>query len=334
MTSRYAEAHEFANLKGPGDARPTAQQIVDDNSLNGKLVGKVALVTGCSSGIGIETARALKSTGATVYVTVRNVAKGEQALADLLEPGRFEILVCDQNSLKSVEACADAFLKKSSILNIIVMNAGIMANPSRDLTEDGHEAQFGVNHLAHFLLFQKLKPTLLASATSEFPSRVVSVSSSGHRANPVIFDDMKFDAPDSYSPWKAYGQAKTANIWFANEVERRYGSKNLHANSLHPGGIWTGLQTHMDTSKYKGDPNVEKIMKSPQQGAATTIVAALDKDLHGKGGFYLDDCAVSHPVGPDSYPGSPGYSTWAYDREGEGRLWKESCKLLSLSDSD
>ena len=90
----------------------------------------------------------------------------------------------------------------------------------------------------------------------------------------------------------------------------------------------------MDTSQYKGNATVEKIMKSPEQGAATTIVAALDKDLHGKGGLYLDDCAVSGPVGPNAYPGSPGYSTWAYDPEGETRLWKESCKLLGLSDSD
>lgn len=335
MTSRYSVVHEWANLQGAGDARPTAQQIVDDNDLNGKLVGKVALVTGCSSGIGIETARALKSTGATVYVTVRNVAKGEDALADLLEAGKFEILHCDQNSLRSVEVCAATLLKKTSVLNLLINNAGIMANPTRELTEDGHEAQFGVNHLAHFLLFHRLKPLLLASATPEFPSRVVSVSSSGHRRAPVNLDDLRFDVPDAYDGWKAYGQAKTANIWFANEIERRYGFKNLHANSLHPGGIWTGLQIHMDTSKFKGDPEIEKFMKNVQQGAATTMVAAIDKDLHGKGGLFLEDCTVAEPVAPGPVAlGQPGYGPWAYNPEGEARLWKESCKLLGLDDSD
>lgn len=330
MTDRYAEAHKFENWRGPGDARPTAQQVVDDNDLGGKLVGKVALITGCSSGIGIETARALRSTGATIYVTVRNVAKGTEALSDLLEPGKFEILECDQNSLESVEACAQEFLRRSSTLNLLICNAGIMALPTRELTKDGHEAQFGVNHLAHFLLFQRLKAALLESVTDEFPSRVVCVSSSGHRTDKVHLDDLRLD--NGYTPGIAYGQSKTANIWMANEIDRRYGSKNLHAYSLHPGGIWTGLQIHMDVAKYKGKPEVERMMKSLAQGAATTLVAAVEKDLRDKGGLYLNDCEIAKPAGESSYPGGPGYATWAYSPEDEARLWKESCKLLGIED--
>lgn len=332
MTSRYAAVHDPAKLNGPGDARPTAQEIVDDNDLNGKLVGKVAFVTGCSSGIGIETARALKSTGATVYVTVRNRDKGEKALADILEPGKLEILICDQNSLESVDACAKEFFSKSSTLNILVNNAGIMAVPKRELTADGFESQFGVNHLAHFLLFQRLRDTLLASATPEFPSRVVSVSSIGHRTSGVVFDDLQLEGPNAYTPWGAYGQAKTSNIYLANEIERRYGSRNLHAFSLHPGGIWTGLQVHVDVAALgKGNKEVDRIVKSAEQGAATTIWAALDKSLEGKGGLYLEDCQISKPVEPGAPFAAPGYAEHAFNPEAEARLWKESCKLVGIA---
>ena len=113
-------------------------------------------------------------------------------------------------------------------------------------TKDGFETQFGTCHVGHFYLFQLLKSTLLASANADFPSRVVSVSSIGHRAGEVRFDDYNFSQPDSYNEWIAYGQAKPANIYFANEIERRYGSKNLHTTSLHPGGIATNLQQHVD----------------------------------------------------------------------------------------
>ncbi|KAJ9653523.1 hypothetical protein H2198_007305 [Neophaeococcomyces mojaviensis] len=330
MTSKYAAAHDSAKLNGPGDGRPTAQQIVDDNDLNGKLVGKVALITGCSSGIGIETARAIKSTGATIYLTVRDVAKGQKALADILEDGKAEMLTCDQNSLASVEAAAKEFLSKSSTLNILINNAGIMAVPKRELTQDGYESQFGVNHLAHFLLFQRLKDTLLSSATAEFPSRVICVSSSGHRRSGVHFDDLQLER--NYDPWTSYGQAKTANIYMANEIERRYGSQNLHAFSLHPGGIWTGLQIHMDTTKFQGNPEVERSMKSVEQGAAISVWAALDGDLKGKGGLFLEDCQVARPAAEAAKAGngSSGYAEHAYNPEAETRLWKESCKLLNI----
>lgn len=131
----------------------------------------------------------------------------------------------------------------------------------------------------------------------------------------------------------AYGQSKTANIWMANKIDRRYASKNLHAYSLHPGGIWTGLQVHMDVAQYKGKPEVERMMKSPAQGAATTLVAAIEKDLRNKGGLYLNDCEIAEPAGESVYPGGPGYATWAYSPEDEARLWKESCKLLGIEDS-
>jgi NAD(P)-dependent dehydrogenase (short-subunit alcohol dehydrogenase family) len=111
-------------------------------------------------------------------------------------------------------------------------------------TEDGFETQFGTNHLAHFLLFQLLKPTLLASSTPEFNSRVVALSSLGHRSATVQFDDLDFKK-QGYQPFVAYGQSKTANIWMANEIERRFGAQGLHAMSVHPGGARLAVSCHL-----------------------------------------------------------------------------------------
>ena len=151
--SKYA--HLFQHAKGPGDARPTALQIVKDDDLVGKLTGKVALVTGTSSGIGIETALALKAAGMRVFGAVRNLEKGKEALGDALEEGKLELLHLDMNSLDSVRACAKEFLSKSDTLNVLVNNAGIMATPE-GRTADGFELQFGTNHLAHVSNYQSL----------------------------------------------------------------------------------------------------------------------------------------------------------------------------------
>lgn len=134
--------------------------------------------------------------------------------------GKITLIEMDQDSLASVRAGAESFLKQSKTLNILINNAGIMATPEGK-TKDGFESQFGTNHVAHFLLFQLLKDTLLASSTSDFPSRVVSVSSFGHRYGKVRLNDYNFTESGSYDPGASYGQSKTANIWFANEIERR-----------------------------------------------------------------------------------------------------------------
>lgn len=160
-----------------------------------------------------------------------------------------------------------------------------MAIPTLEKTEDGFESQFGVNHLSHFLLFEQLKPLLLKSSAPEFNSRVVMVSSVGHLAGGIYPGSYTFET-EEYTPWKAYGQAKTANIYMANEIERRYGSKGLHANSLMPGGIMTGLQAHVDEEIKKGWKDFTG-MKSQDQGAATTVLAAVGKELEGVGGIYL-----------------------------------------------
>lgn len=334
MTTRYAEAHATSKLAGPGDARPTALQIIKDNDLEGKLQDKVIIVTGTSSGIGIETVRALKATGAKIYATARNLDKAREALKDLIEPGKVELLLLDTSSLASVRAAAKEFLSKESQLNLLVNNAGIMAVPELTITPDGFESQFETNHLGHFLLFQLLKPTLLASSTPSFHSRVVNVSSIGHRQSPIQFDDLNLSGPGVYTPFGAYGQSKTANIYMANEIERRYGAQGLHAWSLHPGGIDTALQVHVDFSALKDMPEIQRIMKSPPQGAATTVLAAIDKELEGKGGKFLDDTQVCPPADPNVGMdlSAPGYGAWVYDVDAAKKLWEVSNKLVGFAE--
>jgi NAD(P)-dependent dehydrogenase (short-subunit alcohol dehydrogenase family) len=177
-------------------------------------------------------------------------------------------------------------MEQNDVLSPACTPAGIMACP-QGKTEDGFEMQFGCNHLAHYLLFQLLKPTLIASSTSKFQSRVINVSSLGHRSSTVHLDDLNFEARE-YNKWASYGQSKTANIWMANEIERRYASLGVHGLSLHPGAIQTNLQRHLDEKTKKSFESIEiaKICKSPEQGAATTVWAAVSPQWEGKGGRY------------------------------------------------
>ncbi|KAH8820656.1 short-chain dehydrogenase [Xylogone sp. PMI_703] len=330
-SSKYLEVHK--NPQGSGDARPTALQIIQDEELEGKWADKVIFITGVSSGIGIETARALHTTGATLYLTARNLQKARDALPDLISSPRVHLLELDLNSLESVRKCAAEFLAKEKKLNVLICNAGVMA-PPEGRTVDGFETQFGTNHLAHFLLFNLLKEVLLASSTPEFNSRVVAVSSVGHRWGSVNFDNINLEG--NYDKWAGYAQSKTANVWMALEIDRRYGSKGLHALSLHPGGINSGLSRHIpedELKAFRADPTIAKIYKSPEQGAATTILAATGKEFEGQGGKYLENCSVAEPWDGQGRL-SPGYGEHTYDTEGAKKLWTVSLGLVGLKDDD
>lgn len=210
MEGRYRTAH--TNPKGPGDARPTALQVIKDEHLeDGSLSEKVILITGCSSGLGVETARALKATGATLFLTARNTEKAKAALGDILDDdGRVHLLKLDLESFASVRACVEEFLTRSNTLNVLITNAGVRLVPE-GRTQDGFEVHLGTNHLSHFLLFSLLKPTLLRSSTPAFQSRVVAVSSTAHRTAPLDFDDLNFERR-KYDGVAAYGQSKLANV--------------------------------------------------------------------------------------------------------------------------
>ncbi|KAF2015360.1 NAD(P)-binding protein [Aaosphaeria arxii CBS 175.79] len=326
MSTKYEAAHQAPN--GPGDARPTAQQILEDEQLQGKWSDKTILITGTSSGIGIETARVLLETGATVYLTARNLTKAKSALGSILDNPRAKLLELDLNSLASVRKCAVEFLKESDKLNIVIANAGIMASPE-GRTEDGFELQFGTNHLAHFLLIQLLLPALVKSSTPDFQSRVVVLSSSAHRMGGVHLDD--FNLEGKYNPWVAYAQSKTANLYTASELERRYGGQGVHAFSVHPGVIMTGLSQFLPEEALKSwadNPKTATHTKSVEQGAATSVWAATAKALEGKGGLYLEDAQISKPAKPTEDLFDPGYAPHAYDEEKERLLWEKSLELV------
>ncbi|WAO93487.1 Short-chain dehydrogenase/reductase SDR [Fusarium falciforme] len=309
--SRYAVAHAKPN--GPGDARPTALQIIKDEGVEGKLQGEAIVITGTSSGIGVETARALAATGATLYLTARDVAKAQSALVGIFEPSRMELIQMDQASLASVRAAAAAILAKTSKIHLL----------------------FGTNHLSHFLFFKLLEPALLAAASPGLPSRVVTLSSSAHNIHGINNADNYDFQKGGYDPSVAYGQSKTANIYMANEIKRRYGPHHLHATSIHPGIIQTGLTQHMPPDAFKGIEFLYPTIKSVEQGAATSVWAAVGKAWEHKGGKYLVNCAVAEPYaeGDDKFS-APGYAPYAYDVEEAKRLWSDSLKLVGLPDEE
>jgi NAD(P)-dependent dehydrogenase (short-subunit alcohol dehydrogenase family) len=343
----YADVHQ--DPQGPGDARPTALQIIQDEDLFMKWPTMTILITGGSSGIGIETAKALHHTGAQIFLTTRDVRKAEEVRDDILasSPSQKDIgiIQMELSSLASVRAGAESFMKQSPQLNILVNNAGVMAVP-HDKTLDGFETHMGINHFAHFLLTELLLPTLITSATIDLPSRVINVASMGHWHQeggigaPGVFDDLGFDGTP-YQPMAAYGRSKHANILHANGIERRYGSVSqhpVHAYSLHPGGITTKLWRHLGTDAAPDKPDGKHwhTWKTIEQGAATTVWAATAKVLHGQSGRYCEDCGESiasyYKTRAEWVPGTPGYAPWAYDKEAEEKLWQFSLQAIQKSE--
>lgn len=287
----YAE--HFIDPKGPGDARPTAQQIISDNDLLNNLTGKVALVTGATSGIGIETARALFATGMDVFITARDLDKANSVINDIKssEPnsgGKLHVIEIDMSSLASVKTAAQDFLSKSNTLNILVNNAGI-AKPSegRHLTADGYEQHFAINHLAPFTLTALLLPTLLRSSTPAFNSRVVNLTSDMHIISSIHLHDVNLAEGYDSQPGLAYGHSKTAAIWMTNYIDRVYGPRGLHANSVHPGFVRTPILQDIPKDAMvfmESDPKTMAKLQTPEQGAAGAVWAAVGKVWEGGGG--------------------------------------------------
>ncbi|KAK2765576.1 hypothetical protein FQN54_008430 [Arachnomyces sp. PD_36] len=330
MTTRYAESHR--NPQGPGDARPTARQIIADEGLEDGWGDKVVFITGASSGLGVETAKALSTTGAHLYLAARDLDKTRTALGELSGSPRVHLLQLDLASFASVRACATEFLSKNKTLNIFIANAGVMATPE-SRTEDGFETQFGTNHLGHFLLFNLLKPALLEAATPENNSRALILSSLGHRQGEVNFDNYNLEG--AYDPFAAYGQSKTANLWTANEIDRRYSSQGLRAFSIQPGWIRTGIVQHLPeevVSSLSSDPALPPQFKTPEQGAATTVWGATSKSLDGMGGKYLENSQIAIEWDSNDGPHGTGYAPHAYSPEKEKKLWELSLRLVGLGD--
>jgi NAD(P)-dependent dehydrogenase (short-subunit alcohol dehydrogenase family) len=272
----------------------------------------------------------LAEKGAHVIITARDMPKGEAAARRIRETtgnDRVELEELELGSLASIRACAGRFLERHDQLNILVNNAGVMACPFAK-TQDGFEMQFGSNHLGHFLLTCMLAPTLREGA----PSRVACVSSRGHQLSPVVFEDIHFERRP-YDKWLSYGQAKTANVLFAVELERRLGARGVHANGLHPGVIITDLARHLVPEDLenlrKRQPGGEMRFKTVPAGAATSVWAVTASELEGRGGLYLEDCHVAEVN--DSEGASDGVRSYALDAEVARRLWSVSEQMVGES---
>lgn len=271
------------------------------------LTGTRAVVTGANSGIGFHTAAALVDHGAEVVLAVRNTDAGREAAKKF--KGVCTVEELDLASQTSIHEFAERF---DGSLDLLINNAGVMYTPL-ERTAEGFEMQFGTNHVGHFLLTCLLVPALLADP----PARIVNLSSGGHVASDIVWDDPNFERRE-YDKFAAYGQSKTANILFSVELERRLGSRGVHAYAVHPGMIATELARHMTEDDRAA--LMERAKRAPsggmpprktvEQGAATSVWAATAPELADAGGTYLADCEVTDDHAP-----------WACDPESATRLW-------------
>jgi NAD(P)-dependent dehydrogenase (short-subunit alcohol dehydrogenase family) len=293
----------------------TAAEVASGIDLSGKRV----IVTGGSSGIGVPTAAALAGTGAEVTLAVRDTDAGERTAAGI--DGDVRVARLDLADPASVRAFTDAW---EGPLHVLVNNAGVMAIQELTLTPQGYEMQFATNHLGHFALALGLHDAL----ADDGDARIVSVSSAGHLRSPVVFDDINF-AFRPYDPWLAYGQSKTANVLFAVEATRRWAGDGITANALMPGGIATNLQRHLDPGYIESRVREGARLKTPEQGAATSVLLAVSPELEGVGGRYYEDCQQAPVV--DRRPDGDrlhGVARYAVDPANAERLWEVSLRML------
>ena len=286
------------------------------------LSGRRAIVTGASSGIGIETARALAATGAEVTLAVRDATAGERTAAEIRRTTGAAVQVgrLDLADLDSVRAFVSAW---DGPLHLLINNAGVMALPSRQLTARGWELQFATNHVGHFALTCGLHDALAGGAQGGIEARIVSLSSRGHLRSQVVLDDPHF-SQRPYDPWLAYGQSKTANILLAVEAYRRWSREGITANAVHPGAIFeTNLSRHMSPDvlarvwtqvRERQEQSGGFGFKTREQGAATTVLAATSHKLDGIGGRYFEDCNEAQLLPADFSPETAsGVAPYALD---------------------
>ncbi|MFJ8487377.1 SDR family NAD(P)-dependent oxidoreductase [Streptomyces sp. NPDC094038] len=301
-------------------AASTADEVLAGLDLGGRL----AVVTGGYSGLGLETTRALTGAGAHVVVPARCAETAHEALAGL---DGVEVDELDLGDLDSVRGFAERFLASGRTVDFMIDSAGIMACPETRVGP-GWEAQFATNHLGHFALVNRLWPALAPGG-----ARVVSVSSRAHHFAGMRWDDVQWT--HGYDKWEAYGQAKTANVLFAVHLDRLGRDSGVRAFALHPGGIMTPLQRHIPREEMiergwideQGTLLNPQGFKTPEQGAATQTWAATSAQLADMGGVYLEDCDVAEPAVEGA---TAGVKAWAVDPEQAARLWDLSAELTGV----
>jgi NAD(P)-dependent dehydrogenase (short-subunit alcohol dehydrogenase family) len=310
-------------MAGPFGATSTTDEVLDGVDLSGKRI----LVTGVSAGLGVETARVLAAHGAHVVGAARDLDKAktatEQVRAQAANGGGLDLVELDLASLASVRACADGLVAAGQPFDLVIANAGVMATPFGK-TSDGFETQFGTNHLGHFVLVNRIASLMKPG------SRLVNLSSSGHRFSDVNLDDPNFDTTE-YTPFGAYGRSKTANVLFAVEFDRRHKARGVRATAVHPGGIQTELGRHMTPDVLQGlidsinasqPGGAEFSWKTIPQGAATSVWAGAVADADLVGAHFCEDCHVAEIMeGADVRAGVRAY---ALDPEHAKALWAKS----------
>ena len=318
----------MTRLTTPFGAKSTAGEVLEGVDLTGRR----AIVTGGASGIGIETARALAGAGADVTLAVRNLDQGATAVDDIRASTGSDAVraaYLDLSERATLTAFGEAW---QGPLHILVNNAGVMATPLTR-TPEGYELQFANNHLGHFALALALHDALAAGADERgSASRIVSLSSTGHLRSDVDYDDIMFDRRE-YDPWVAYGQSKTANVLFAVGAAMKWAADGITANAVHPGGIMTNLQRHMDPAEFvkrgwvdaDGTPNPG--FKTPEQGASTSALVAASPLVEGVSGRYLEDANEAEPFDPENP--TRGVKAYALDHDSAERLWAVSLDLIA-----
>lgn len=284
------------------------------------LAGRRAIVTGGAAGIGKETSRALAQIGAEVTLAVRNIESAAPVVAEIISSTGNSNVRAARLDLTDRASIAAFVAHWDGPLHLLVNNAGVMALPELEKTADGFEMQFATNHLGHFALALGLHPALAAAGDA----RIVALSSSGHLFSPMMFDDPHFNFVP-YDPLVAYGQSKTATALFAVEATRRWAKDGIIANAVMPGAIATNLQRHTGGLRTP----VEK-RKSLEQGAATTLLAAVSPILKGVGGRYLENCNEAQTVNQRTADYT-GVAPYALNPDNARRLWELSKGLLNSS---
>jgi NAD(P)-dependent dehydrogenase (short-subunit alcohol dehydrogenase family) len=297
------------------------------------LTEKIAIVTGGYSGIGLETTRELVATGAKVIIPAKRKEVAVQNLEGIVS--KENIVEMDLGNLNSVKKFTEDFKESFGKLDLLINNAGIMACPETRVG-NGWESQFAVNHIGHFLLTKELMDTMAENDSARF----VSLSSSAHSLTGILWDDIHFQN-NSYDKWMAYGQSKTASSLIAIEFHRRMVDKGVSGFSVHPGGILTPLQRHLQKEEMvalgwmdeDGSPSemAKNFFKTTSQGASTSLWCATSPSLNGIGGVFCEDCDIAKRKNEvdESLQRYFGVADWAVDTEEASKLWDVTEKMLA-----
>jgi NAD(P)-dependent dehydrogenase (short-subunit alcohol dehydrogenase family) len=322
MTNDLARTPQHT-VGSPFGARSTAAEVLAGVDLTGRTV----VMTGGYSGIGLAATRALTAVGAQVVVPAR---RPETARTELAGVDGVEVAELDLADQASIAGFAEWFLGTGRDIHLTINCAAVMANPHTTVGP-GWESQFGINHLGHYALVNRLWPAIARGG-----GRVVALSSGGHRRNGIRWDDIDFER--GYDKWGAYAQAKTANALFARHLDELARAEGVRAFSVHPGGILTPLQRHLSRAEQvergwidaEGNP-INDSFKTPEQGASTQVWAATSPLLAGLGGVYCEDCDVAEPTPGDRETEPGGVRSWAADPEQAARLWQLSAERTGLN---